>query len=511
MRVRDEQRSGSSSNAALGQFRIIAMIVLATLILAWPAVLNRGPFFIADTTGYLRSADAAFSSIFSYNSIWSDKRDLYKLETSVEPNPTGHANAAPETPAHPPLIGRSIYYGALIYAPVLMFGEQAGVMVQAVLAAIIVWLALVPIGLACRRFELSIYFGAIGVLAITTSLPFTVTLLVPDYLTGLACAAMALLFCFWRDYSRLEKWILAGIIALAALSHSSNLPLLVILSLAGVAAKLLKVELSGKAAIIGLGAVSLGFAGDALFVYAVSYKTGMTPIRPPFLTARLIADGPGHKLLREHCSVQSFEVCRYTARTPHDSDLFLWSEGADGVFSVADFSSQERMSEQDLRFAIATFRDYPLLTLASSGEAFARQLGLIDLRIWRGGGNAIPLYELSNLPTPVAARMAQTLSYQGQMPVEPFESIIALVATALLIVAVWCLVHAWRSSNARTRMLGIALSIAILSIVANAAITGGLSKPDARYNLRVIWLLPLFTYLYAARIILRPEPLDQEY
>lgn len=481
---------------------VILSIALATLLLAWPSFVNRGPFFIADTTGYLRSADAAFSSILTYDSIWSDKRDLYIEDGQPSPQPQDQSSGPADAPAHPPLIGRSIYYGAAIYGPVLLLGEHAGVLIQAALSATVIWIALSPIGLTRERSRITAYFGAVGLLAVASSLPFSATLLVPDYLTGLACAAFVLLLCFWPTLTRRERGILTAVIALAALSHSSNLPLLLGLSLISLIARV-RVPLSAKAAFIGLACVALGFAGDALFVSAVERKTGMTPIRPPFLTARLIADGPGHKLLRSRCSEERFEVCRYASRTPHDSDLFLWSTDATGVFSVGDFASQQRLSEQDMRFAVATFREYPLLTTASSGEAFIRQLGMLDLRIWRGDAGGKPFYDLADLPTRVAERMAKTRSVAGTFPTEPSRLLISAASVAALLVALCCLVLAWRSDDEKVRMMGVAIAFVLVAVVANAAITGGLSKPDARYNLRVIWLLPLFVYVFAYQFRLR--------
>lgn len=500
-----ERKPGDRMAGALGKAWIVASIALATLLLAWPSAVNRGPFFIADTTAYIRSADAALASVLPYSSTWSDKLALYKQPDRGSEAPEARA-VSPESsgvtaPAHPPLIGRSIYYGAFIYVPVLTLGEHAGVLVQAALSAIVVWLALVPIGLARGRDRLAAYFGTVALLALATGLPFVATMLVPDYLTGLSCAALVLLLCFWNDYSRREIVVLAGIIGLAALSHASNLPLLLALSLLGLAIRI-KVPLSARAALIGIGAVALGLAGDALFVSAVSQKTGMTPIRPPFLTARLIDDGPGYQLLQTHCASERFEVCRYVARTPNDSDAFLWSTNEDGVFSAADFASQHALSKQDMRFAIATAREYPLATIASTGKSFVRQLGLLDLRRWRGAAGK-PVHDLANLPEQVAARMARTLSVRGAMPVEPFQTAIPMVVLASLLAAIWCMAHARRHGDERIRRFGIAIALILVAILANAAITGGLSKPDARYNLRAIWLLPLFASMFLAAIFAR--------
>ncbi|MGX7953810.1 hypothetical protein ACWPM1_14760 [Tsuneonella sp. HG249] len=474
----------------------VASIALATLLLAWPAVVNRGPFLIADTTGYLRSADAAISSTLSYRSIWSDKRDAYAPGARGEVPAASAALPAAAQPAHPPLIGRSIYYGALIYGPVVLFGEFAGIVLQCALCAIVVWLALVPFLGASGPRRLAGYFGTIAFLALGTSLPFTATLLVPDYLTGLATVAFVSLLLFRDAYDRWQTAILVGVILLAALSHSSNLPLLLALAAAGLFVRRMNL-LRATAILAALCAVALGSAGEALFVSAVEAKTGLTPIRPPFLTARLIADGPGFAFMRTRCDSEPFEVCRYIARTPHDSDQFLWSEGDEGVFSTSSFASQTRLSHEDMKFALATFRQFPLQTLDSSARASVKQLFASDLRIWRGNSGGPPHYNLANLPAPVAKRMGDTLSYRGAMPVEPWQSISPLAALAALAAAVWCMLESRKGNNGRIRRIGLGLALVVFAIVVNAAIAGGLSKPDARYSLRVIWVLPFFAYLLA--------------
>jgi hypothetical protein len=498
-------------------FRLFSIIIigLATISLAWPSFVNKGPFFIADTTAYLRSADAAFSSILRYDSVWSDKRDIYdpyrkKAEGKTQSELVNSRPVA--VPIHPPLIGRSIYYGAFIYFPALFFGEHMAVMFQAALSAIVIWLMLIPVGFTHRRKQLSAYALSIAVLVFATSLPFTTTLLVPDYLTGLGSASLVMLMCFWGAYNRWARLALGSIIVLAALSHSSNLPLLFALSLLGLLARI-KVPLSAKAALIGFSAVALGVAGEAVFVSAVNTKIGISPIRPPFLTARLIADGPGYQLLISHCKIERFEVCRYSDRTPHDSDLFLWSEGSEGVFMAADLESQRKLSNQDFEFAVKTVRTFPIRTLASSFDAFVKQLFLTDLRIWKGGYGQQKFYDIGNLPKVVAARMSETLSVQSKMPIEFSQLTIRFTITVSLIAAAYCLMYAWQTDKREVKAFGIALAFVILAVALNAAITGGLSKPDARYNLRAIWLLPFFVliFTFAATLTSRlhhPEALE---
>lgn len=481
----------------------LLLIVIGTFLFSWPSLVNKGPFFIADTSAYLRSADAAFSTNFDYTSVWSDKRHLYTKEEKQDPAGETSGASSAAKPTHPPLLGRSIYYGVFIYLPVLAAGEQAAVFLQSSVAAIVVWLCLVPLVKGDRRRIAIIYIGLCAALAALTSLPFTTSLVVPDYLTGVACASMIMLLCFWIEYSRLQRMLLIGFILLAALSHSSNLPLLLLIGIIAVLMKFCGSQLESRAILVGFLAVCIGLAGEAAFSLAVEQKTGIVPIRPPFLTARLIADGPGSKLLREKCPQIEFEVCRYSSRTPYDSDLFLWSTSArDGVFSSVDHASQRKLSIQDSQFALATLTTYPLLTMHSTLKAAVRQLTLFNYDIWRGSQNRIVSFE--NLPPPVAKRMAQTLNARGVMPVQPFTTIGSLVVIGSFFAAFFCVWKAFRSGDPRCRTLGWALLLVMLTLLGNALIAGGLSKPDARYNLRIIWILPLFLVLYLAARRSRP-------
>jgi hypothetical protein len=48
-------------------------ILLGALLLLWPTLLNRSPFFLSDTTNYVRSADAAMFSGFGIRTDWTQR------------------------------------------------------------------------------------------------------------------------------------------------------------------------------------------------------------------------------------------------------------------------------------------------------------------------------------------------------------------------------------------------------------------------------------------------------
>ncbi len=85
-----------------------------------------------------------------------------------------------------------------------------------------------------------------------------------------------------------------------------------------------------------------------MFVLAVGAQVTLNTIlyrkpslqgqHPPFLTARLIVDGPGRRYLEKNCSDSKWEVCRYSNNLSGSSDRFLWS--SDGVWSVVRWLSR---------------------------------------------------------------------------------------------------------------------------------------------------------------------------
>jgi hypothetical protein len=187
-------------------------------------------------------------------------------------------------------------------------------------------------------------------------------------------------------------------------------------------------------------------------------------------------------------------VCRHRHRLPYDSDLFLWStDDRDGVFSTTDHATQRRLSAQDSAFALATLRAYPLATATGAARSALRQLSLIDMRGWRQAGahDATVDQRWAYLPPPIARKMAQTRASSGVMPIEPVQSL--TIGALYLACALWIALIIRQSMTGKmlsSRWLVLTCIVAA-GIVGNAAITGALSKPDARYNLRVIWVFPL--------------------
>ncbi len=460
-------------------------MLLALLVVSWPALYNGAAFFFPDTPAYLRGAGSAIYELTGWETDWSDRHNLLR-DTAAGTEQTGHQRlgddaARAQQLAHPVLLGRSVYYGLLIFPFVVLFGSMGGVMIQAGLTVLVLWITLRALGLGDgRRLAIPVLATATG-LAALTSLPFYVSLLMPDIFTGFAVAMGLSALIGWRRLNIFEKSALLSIACFAAMSHSSN-----VLILGGMLGLGLLILLGGgavqRAAIVILAiAATSGIVSERIFVASVEARLGEPPIRPPFLTARLVNEGPALKLLREKCPQIALEACRFQDRMPRDSDTFLWSrEPTDGVFSVESHAVQRRLADQDSRLALETLRAYPFEVIYHSALASGRQLLMAKADIFN-----LPPSETGDLPPRYTRERALSRSAAGEMPMKFVN--IGIVLTSFLAAAVLLLLAA----RGRSREHRVAAFLLFGTIFANALIAGALSKPHNRYNTRLLWVLPL--------------------
>lgn len=105
------------------------------ILLVWAAasvalIVNHGPFIFPDSTAYVRVADAATIEITKHRSAWSDR---------IAAMPVGPPRATVDLQRPTPLAGRSIYYGAYLFAS---YG-LAGLWVAAILQGLVLAAAMV--------------------------------------------------------------------------------------------------------------------------------------------------------------------------------------------------------------------------------------------------------------------------------------------------------------------------------------------------------------------------------
>jgi hypothetical protein len=247
----------------------------------------------------------------------------------------------------------------------------------------------------------------------------------------------------------------------------------------------------GEAAMI----VLLGAASN-LALHAYLYgKPSLNGERPPFLMARVIADGPGRWYLEQHCGEARLAICEHVHDLPDNPDDFLWAP--QGIWQSASAVTVERLREEETPFVLATLRAYPREQLAKSVSNFRQQLtafGLWDL----GPSDWIAQTFDEVLPN---ARSHYLQSRQGRdvLPFDLFSSVQDYTVILSIVVIGVLLPLALRRHSPRVA----GLSVVIVSmVIANAFVTGALSMVEDRFQCRVIWLLPLLAGVLALQRLL---------
>ena len=478
-------------------------VVAGALVLMWAALVNGQPFFTPDTQAYVRGPDVAVVKLLGarFASPWARQEPPgAHLTPAQSGQAVQHSYDDKEVMA-----GRSIYYGALAYLGQLTGGFWLTVFVQGLAVA---WLAEMTLRASGRR-RLDAFAATVAVLAFATPAPFFVADLMPDVWSGVAIGAMALLFALPGRLTRLDMVALAAMTAFSAMAHNSHVLILAGVMAAGVALWIVP-RMGGRSAdlspdprpALAVGAVALACAvgGTILFSAMVKHSVGAAPITPPFLTARVVADGPGRLYVAEHCRDHRFAVCAFAERLgATDTDGFLWDEDPrTGVFAVASPAERRALATEQGRFALASTLAHPWLQAQASAKNVALQLVRTDLEDFDYKPSVLASLR-ADLPPTHRARLGMSLAARRGWPIGPLWAEQAVVIWLSVGVIAW-------AGLARGAVAPDGLRLAFLccaGVLANTLACGVLSDLYGRYQARCIWVLPLAGVMLALPVLQR--------
>ena len=319
--------------------------LLLAMLMCWPAWLNGQAFFLQDTTAYIKGAASGVALIAhsSTAEAWLHAAEPIAGEQAtgqdVEGKHSGRLNEYSSSPDKKGVLaGRSLYYGMYLFLITALCSLNLVPFITAILAVITITSVSLSLGLSHGRT-----FILLAMLTFVSPLPFFSSMLMPDIFAGLGILATAA-FLFVPPARKFYRYWWALIILSAVLFHTANILIIsgILAIILGMALLLLKTEKStlARRVILAFGIVWIGIAGEVFFNAAVKHFTQHAPIRPPFMSARLVADGPGTIYASHFCATASFEICRYQAALGKgSSDDFLWSLNPKiGVFTLASKS-----------------------------------------------------------------------------------------------------------------------------------------------------------------------------
>jgi hypothetical protein len=432
-------------------------VLAGAFLMTWPALYNRYPLLYPDSMSYLEDGRLVARALF-----------LHKFS--------------------PDYGGRSFLYCLGILPFHWNVNPWPIVALNAILTAYVLWLVVRSI---LPRQTLACYLALIVPLSLFTGLSWFVSLIMPDILGPILYLAMYLLIFARESLSPAERMTLVLIAWWAVASHVTHL------ILAGVFCVLLLALLAFRRStrqwlrgIAEVAMIVLIAAAAHLALHTYLYgEPSLNGKRPPFLMARVIVDGPGRSYLQQHCGDTKFHICNYVSDLPNDVSEFLWN--LDGIWQTASPATQERLRQEEMPFVLATLRTYPREELFIAASNFWRQLTTFDLGDY--GPNRWVLDVFEKVLPGTRSHYLATSQAQDDLP-DDFSTTAqnwAVGTSLVLIVALTPFV--WR--HWKPRLFGLA-AIIVFMVIANAFVTGVLSTVEARYQSRVIWLLPLLAGLF---------------
>ena len=414
---------------------------------------------------------------------------------------------------------RSPYYGVLLHGAYLIGTLWLLAAIQSALAAwvtFLLWRTLAP------RARLWTYLVLVGGVVIGSSLSFFTTFAMPDVFAGIGGGAAVLLL---TQTDRLKKAEKIGVWALLAYSlaiHKSHLITAVGLVAVGY---FLLLFMGMKREILLRRVGTLVLAGVVAWmsglVFGAGYKarTGLTLTHPPFVLARVLADGPGQDYLHTACAKDSnaYAMCFFAKNINRYSteNLILWSTRRNaGVFNIANRATRERLEDEETSFVLGAVEQEPLEELEAAFLNWGKQLVYIQVddplrnpaayligRYWPTTSlpKLIPNFDACRPPHSCRPPFSQS-------GLGVWHGAIVILSLAFLIwrfcladVRAVFLARSLKTDDDRSRTV-ITVILLLLVVVLNAAVCGMLSGPFARYQARVVWLAPLAAGLAACAL-----------
>jgi len=427
-----------------------------------------------------------------------------------------HADGGDQEPVHNQNGARSAYYGVCLYL-LETYGTLWLVdLAQSLLAAALIralWRAIAP-GAAAWS-----YFALMAFLAALSTLPVFTAFAMPDVFAGFAAVATVLLMVYPDRFDVWGQAALFAVLAAAMNFHTSNLITCGVLTLASLLGlgwlRAPGGQILRRGATVALAGV-LAVAAAGFYAEMIKLRSGDELGHPPFLTARVLADGPGRVYLARACRTKSpWVVCAFKWLPLDDSEDILWSDDPSrGIFNLSEFAVRVQIEHEDARFALASTLSDPLGQGLASLDNWRQQI--VNVRLDEPLLNPgfylhDPYWRTTNLPLLIRSVGARCGRTRGDCAVwfDPeglaiIDGVVAFAALGVLLLRLRAagVLALWRARDFDDPLLRAALAAVLLSaaVIVNAGVCGALSGPFPRYQARIIWLLPAAALLFETAV-----------
>ena len=490
------ERNGSAAERP-GFGRAVLWIALAVLACLSVFAVNGRPLFYFDTVGYISQGHSALRQLGIRGESPLAAR-IEKLEAEKAAN-IAAGLAEPdlaEIDAENTVDGSRSSVYALAAGLLARLHALEGLIVLNVVAVLVaLWL---PMRVAARRWGLPVPVSqAVAmpvIVASLGSLPFFIAYLMPDTFAPVLLLVIATLTVFGRQ---MRPWEILLAVALGSLAIVSHLSHLAIGALMVPASALIAVILSRRRwwlpPALVLVIVGIGFAEQSVLRSAAKAMSDSEVVIKPYITARLIQDGPGMTYLETHCPNDDIPSCKLYAALQWSDDpyritathIVFETSARLGSFRLMTPEDQKAVADDQIGFFFDVLADQPAATVMAFLKNTFIQSGWVAVDLTIPSDKIVAQNEdVTGLAfsTFDHGRITRDTGWLGPLTTwhEVFYVLSLLVIVALVLLP--------RRVPGEVKALAV---MVILGILANALVCGGISQPSTRYGARVIWLLPV--------------------
>ncbi|HEV7969120.1 MAG TPA: hypothetical protein VGP19_16190 [Candidatus Acidoferrales bacterium] len=385
--------------------------------------------------------------------------------------------------------------GYSIFVRVTSLGISAWftIAMQAVMVVYVLYETCIYLVDSDRKFADRCFLASVCALAALTSLPWLVSLVMPDVFAGVLFLS-AFLLAFAGELRRMQRIALAVILAISVAAHTSLFPIaglfvvaVVVLRCISRTPRLLPSTRSVLAWLL-IPIIASGFV-TAELNREMGLGFRLSPSRNAFLLARLFGDGLAADFLRENCPQRHFLSCRYLRHLPRSQEEFLFQSP---LFPELLKGHQNEMED----IVRGTLLADPVRFVTTSAKQTLLQLSALrtgdEIRSYSAiewNNSVVPRVFPGDLKAFLNARQ-----YRGRLT--PLADASAALDTIVFWLSlVTCLLLAGTGRFARVNLF---LFSAIAFLVMNATICASFAGVYDRYQSRVAWIIPYCLSAYIA-------------
>jgi hypothetical protein len=458
--------TGDQIVGGMRRITLVAVVILLSTALLWPAMLNGGPLIFHDTLQYLDQGRGGYELIVG--------KVAAVLRPAGNPVGSGGSDFAGEVS-----FVRSLAYPLFAYVGTLgSLGFSGTAFFQSV---VVVVLVIMITGREALARPVPAAVAATLCIAFT-ALPWTVSTMMPDVFAAVAILCAIIIAARLDRIGWGGKLFVFCAASFAALSHYGHPPLFFLAAGAALLVLAVQWRLNASAVVLAVGPLVVTLVASLGVSEVVFDEPSIVPLRIPLLLVRSIEDGPARWHLEEHCDEYGYAVCDlWEGEIPSGVGTLLWSK--DSMLRTATDAQMKRIRQEEFLILRRAFIEYPTEQTWSLVGNTVRQMGMFGLgdTSW---GRVID-GEQGEFDWEAGSRSDKNLNF-----IVVIQTIIVLASIGLILVFI---------ANDRLRMGDrerAVLFVLVVGLLANAAIFGGLSVPTDRYQMRVIWILPMVAALF---------------